>query len=206
MRDKDRELLEEAYLSIYLREAVQQSYIQKIIELNKDMKMPDGTLGWTPEKAIAAFPDEYDPEDVEDIGDHVDYEENKEEFVKNLERFVPGVRVGDWVSLNIMGGGIGKNTRTIGQIQKETRSGGRQFGYEGSIEPNVYPAWEIKVYRSNSPNMNAQFVPAGGTVDLPMHKEIQSNSGREEYNTYTKEGMGFFSKLASQSQTPNIAS
>lgn len=198
MRDRDRELLEEAYKQIYLRE---ETYLQKLMRLNP---------GWSIEKAKADFADEYDENDPEDIEDHVDYEENAAEWLDSIASFTPGVKVGDWVKVNVKGGGI-KSGVALGRIEKETVLQGHNYGSSGYKGPTTIPAWQIRVfapddfndYLDKVPNtyvldkVNNKIFSARGHVDYAQHDEIQSNSGVEKYKTFTKQNT--FTRYPNQS-------
>lgn len=133
MSYKDQQLLEEAYKSMYIKE----SYLDKLKKLNP---------GWNPEKAKGDFADEYDPNDVGDIEDHVDYEENAAEWLDDISNFVPGVKVGDWVKVKVHGGGGVKSGWQLGKIEEETITHGHDYGHNGYKGPTKIPAWSIKVF------------------------------------------------------------
>jgi hypothetical protein len=199
MKSKDQILLEEAYNRILLKE---ESYLDKLIRLNPK---------WSPETAKSDFSDEYDSEDAQDIEDHVDYEENAAEWIDNISRFVPGVRVGDWVKVYVQGGGGVKKGWYIGKIEEESTTRANSYGYGGYKGPSIIPSWSIRVFvpinfddfLDGTPgtyaldSKNKQAYASRGHINCAQHDEIQSNTGAEQYKTYTKEQT--FTKLNNQS-------
>lgn len=199
MKTRDTFLLEQAYAKIYLKE---ESYIDKLKRLNPK---------WDPEKAKTDFADEYDPDDAADIEDHVDYEENKNEFIDNLVAFTPGVKVGDWVKVKVHGGGGVKPGWAIGKIEGEALLRAHDYGSSGYAGPSVIPAWNIRVfvpvpfdeYLDKVPGSyvitkgeKPQAFSSRGHISYAQHDEIQSNTGVEQYKTYKKDQT--FTKLPNQ--------
>ena len=108
--------------------------------------------GYSKESVLAQIKDEYDPENEFDIEDHEEYMKEAEEWFDKMAANGPTVKVGDSVEVVTR-----SNSKVMpGIITKETILKG-SFGFNGNIQPDKIPAWEIKT----------KF----GTVYYPQHDE-----------------------------------
>lgn len=120
-----------------------ESFLSKMEKLNP---------GYSKESVLAQMKDEYDPEDEFDTEDHEEYMKEAEEWFDKMAANGPTVKVGDNVEVVTR-----SNSKVMpGIITKETILKG-SFGFNGNIQPDRIPAWEIKT----------KF----GTVYYPQHDE-----------------------------------
>ena len=120
-----------------------ESFLSKMEKLNP---------GYSKESVLAQIKDEYNPEDEFDVEDHEEYMKEAEEWFDKMAANGPTVKVGDSVEVVTR-----SNSKVMpGIITKETILKG-SFGFNGNIQPDKIPAWEIKT----------KF----GTVYYPQHDE-----------------------------------
>jgi hypothetical protein len=132
-----------------LKEGIDELKLSKESFLSKMEKL---NPGYSKESVLAQIKDEYDPENEFDTEDHEEYMKEAEEWFDKMEANGPTVKVGDSVEVVTR-----SNSKVMpGIITKETILKG-SFGFNGNIQPDKIPAWEIKT----------KF----GTVYYPQHDE-----------------------------------
>jgi hypothetical protein len=132
-----------------LKEGIDELKLSKESFLSKMEKL---NPGYSKESVLAQIKDEYDPENEFDIEDHEEYMKEAEEWFDKMAANGPTVKVGDSVEVVTR-----SNSKVMpGIITKETILKG-SFGFNGNIQPDKIPAWEIKT----------KF----GTVYYPQHDE-----------------------------------
>lgn len=107
-----------------------ESFLSKMEKLNP---------GYSKESVLSHVKDEYDPENEFDAEDHEEYMREAEAWFDKMAANGPTVKVGDEVEVVTR-----SNSKVMtGIITKETILKG-SFMFNGSIEPDRIPAWEIK--------------------------------------------------------------
>ena len=144
-------------------------------------KMKKINPGWSKEKALADFADEYekqgDWDDIDvssDYKDHQQYLKDSAKTLDNLAKKSPSVKVGDLV--NVYARSIKR--QCIGKIVKDTVMEGK-FGYAGDVMPDKIPAWAIDCYtdRPGYEEQKKRLTVKGktyyfvGTLVYPQYKE-----------------------------------
>jgi hypothetical protein len=120
-----------------------ESFLSKMEKLNP---------GYSKESVLSHVKDEYDPENEYDTEDHEEYMKEAEEWFDKMAANGPTVKVGDEVEVVTR-----SNSKVMtGTITKDTILKG-SFLFNGNIEPDRIPAWEIKT----------KF----GTLYYPQHDE-----------------------------------
>ena len=120
-----------------------ESFLSKMEKLNP---------GYSKESVLSHVKNEYDPENEFDAEDHEEYMREAEAWFDKMAANGPTVKVGDEVEVVTR-----SNSKVMtGKITKETVLKG-SFLFNGNIEPDRIPAWEIKT----------KF----GTLYYPQHDE-----------------------------------
>ena len=145
-------------------------------------KMQRINSGWSKEKALADFANEYETRDgwgdfnvTGDYEEHQKYLKDAEKMLDALAKKTPNVKVGDLVNVYAKS----MNMQCVGNIVEEVAMRGHDYGFAGNVLPAKIPAWKIDCYtdKRGFEDQEKRLVVKGktyyyvGTVQYPQHEE-----------------------------------